>query len=578
MSIHLPFYATLIALSALVSAAVGFISWRNRDIPGTRPLAVLMAGVTVWGFAKLLELFSTGRSATIFWANVQYTGIVVVPVAWLVFAFRYTGRDGWLNRWTLGSLMVVPVLVYSLLWTNDFHGLFRTVNGIYRYGSLSVPNTTPGPVFWLHTGYSYLLLFVGSWVIVQLILMSDYQYYGQAIGLLIAVFVPWIGNGLFLAEVIPDGFDPTIVSFSATGLIFLGLVSRHRLLELVPAAKEVARDELIDTMSDAVLVVDGRERVVDVNPAARSILGSDSSAVIGRQLDAVCPPLADAVETPIPDDPEAAQTELSLIDDDKRRYYDVRVSNLTRGYGLVTGMLISLRDVSEQRQHEQRLNVLNRLLRHDLRTELNVIEGHTSLLADELTDSTLREHTDRIDTAVSTIIERSEKFARVARRLDADRSKPVDLAADVATLVETTRQAYPDVRITLTNPDEAWTTAGPVITTALEELVTNAIEHADRPDLEISVTVTVGQEDGRDVVRVRVADNGPGIPDDELEPIVQGAETQLMHSTGVGLWLVTWIVRETGGDIDISGGEYGSTVEMTLPRASADGREAETSS
>ncbi|SEQ93553.1 histidine kinase N-terminal 7TM domain-containing protein [Natrinema salaciae] len=574
MSIYLSSYHVLVALSAAVSCGIALTAWRNRDIPGARWLAVLMVAVTIWGLAKLLEMYSSGLSTTLFWVNVQYAGIVVVPVGWLAFAFEYTGRDGRVNGRTLASLLVVPVLVTVLLWTNETHGLFRTVDGIRRYGTFSVLHATAGPAFWVHIGYSYLLLVIGSWVIVQLTLLSNRQYYGQAIGLLVAVLVPWIGNAIYVTELAPAGFDPTIMAFTLTGLMLLVIVARHRFLALVPAAKEVARDELIETMSDAVLVVDGRGQIVDTNPAARAILGAGSSAVTGRQLGDVCPSLADVVETPIADENETVRTELSLVDDDMRRYYDVRVSVLTRGYGLVTGKLISLRDISEQRQHEQRLNVLNRLLRHDIRTELNVIKGHTSLLADELAESPLREHTARVDTAVTTIIERSEKFARVVKQLDVDRSEPVDLAADVATLVETTRRTHPDVRIAFTSDEEAWTTAGPFITTALEELVTNAIEHADRPDLEISIGVTVEQEDDRDVVRVRVADNGPGIPEAELEPIVQGTETQLTHSTGVGLWLVTWIVQETGGSIEITGGDDGSRVVITLPRASDRERDA----
>lgn len=568
MSLYQTFYPVLVFLSAVIACGITVVAWRNRDISGARWLAVHTAGVAVWGIAKLLEMYSGGLSPTIFWVNVQYAGIVVVPVSWLAFAFQYTGRERWVNGWTLAVLLIVPVLVTVLLWTNELHGLFRTVEGIRRYGSLSVLRSTFEPAFWLHAGYSYLLLLAGSWLIVQLAVLSFPQYSGQAFGLLVVVVVPWIGNAINLLERTPPGLDPTIIAFTLSGVILLGLVARHRLLELVPAAKEVARDELIDTMSDAVLVVDGRRQVVDANPAARSLIGATEGGVIGRPLADVCPPLADVVETPIADETETVRTELSLVDDDRNRYFDVRVKMLTRSYGLVTGKLISLRDITEQRQHEQRLNVLNRLLRHNLRTELNVVKGHTSLLADELTASSLREHTDRIDTAVTSIIEQSDKFARAVNQLDADSSGPIDLAAEIASIVETTRQAHPDVQLSLTSPPAAaWTTAGPFVTTAVEELVTNAIEHADRPDLEISITVTVDEVDGRDVIRVQVADNGPGIPEAELEPIVRGGETQLTHSTGVGLWLVTWIVEEAGGSIDITSGDDGTTVAVTLPRA-----------
>jgi signal transduction histidine kinase len=100
---------------------------------------------------------------------------------------------------------------------------------------------------------------------------------------------------------------------------------------------------------------------------------------------------------------------------------------------------------------------------------------------------------------------------------------------------------------------------------AIEELVENAIRHADvTPNVEVSTTTSA---DG-DSVALRVADNGPGIPDVERRGLTQDLERPLEHTSGLGLWMVRWSVTTAGGSIDIYDNEpRGTVVVIRLPRA-----------
>jgi len=564
MSSHHIFYVVLIAVAGGLSAPLSVVALRNRDIAGALPLGVLLLGVTLWTTSKVAELVSASLSATVFWANVQYVGIVVVTATWLLFALVYTGRSPWLTRRTVVLLTVEPLLVLFAIWTNGSHGLFRTSVDLVSYGSLSGLTATPGPAFWVHAAYSYLLLFLGAVLILRVLVRSDHLFRSQAIGLLLAVFSPWIGNGLFLLGATPPALDTTIIGFSITGTVLVVVTVRHRLLDIVPMVREVARDELIESMTDAVLVVDQRDQLVDGNPAAESLLGRDIREVVGRPLDEAFPALADAIDEASNGD-GTFQTELERREESAVRYYDVRVSPIQRGFGTLTGRLISLRDVTDQRQREQQLEVLNRLLRHNFRNDATAIQGNASLLRADITDPDARRRLETIERTIETMIERNERFSHLTERLEESDREAIDLAAKIEKLVAAKRRRHPEVAIALDCTESAWVDTGEVVVSALDELLTNSIKHNDSERPRVMISITSGARSGGNAVRLRVSDNGPGIPDYEIEPIDKGTETPLEHTSGVGLWLATWIVRKVDGSLAFAETDDGTTVTIRLP-------------
>ncbi|WP_280586957.1 histidine kinase N-terminal 7TM domain-containing protein [Halorubrum sp. Boch-26] len=554
----------LIAVAGGLSAPLSVIALRNRDIGGALPLGVLLSGVTLWATGKVGELVSSGLSTAVFWANVQYGGVVVVIAMWLLFVLVYTGRSTWVTRRTVVLLSVEPSLVLFAIWTNGSHGLFRTSMGLVSYGSLSGLTSTPGPVFWIHSAYSYLLLLVGTVLILRLLIRSDHLFRSQAIGLLVAVFSPWIGNGVFLLGAAPPALDTTIIGFSITGTVLVVITVRHRLLDIVPMVREVARDELIESMTDAVLVVDQRDRLVDGNPAAESLLGGEIREVVGRPLDDAFPALADVIDG-ASNGGGTLQTELERREESAVQYYDVRVSPIQRGFGTLTGRLISLRDVTDQRQREQQLAVLNRLLRHNFRNEATTIQGNASLLRADVTDPDARRRLETIERTIETMIERNERFSHLTDRLKESDGDVVDLAAEIEELVASKRRRHPEVAITLDCTESAWVDAGEVVVSALDELLTNSIKHNDTERPRVTISITSEAQGESDAVRLRLRDNGPGIPDHEIEPIDKGTETPLEHASGVGLWLATWIVRKVNGSLAFTETDDGTTVTVQLP-------------
>ena len=126
--------------------------------------------------------------------------------------------------------------------------------------------------------------------------------------------------------------------------------------------------------------------------------------------------------------------------------------------------------------------------------------------------------------------------------------------------VESFRTDYPGATIALDAPETCRIVGDPSIEIAMQELIENALEHADRPDPTVHIDLTTAGDDAR----IEIRDDGPGIPEQELRVLAAGTETPMEHASGVGLWLVTWTVDRVGGTVEFETDETGTTAVVTL--------------
>ena len=230
-------------------------------------------------------------------------------------------------------------------------------------------------------------------------------------------------------------------------------------------------------------------------------------------------------------------------------------------------VVITATDVTEARRYEQRLQVLNRVLRHDLKNDTNVIGGYADLLRDHV-DEEGDPYLDIIDRKVRTLTHLSDQAREidVALHSDAGRTE-IDLAELVDRLCESLESSFPHATVTVTVPDSAVVSADELLESAVRNVLENAVVHNDGDDPHVEATVV---PDG-DRFRIDVADDGPGIPPVERTVFSEARETALEHASGLGLWLVHWIVTESGGDLEIDTREpTGTVVRMWLPRADSE--------
>lgn len=214
---------------------------------------------------------------------------------------------------------------------------------------------------------------------------------------------------------------------------------------------------------------------------------------------------------------------------------------------------------------------LVRVLRHNLRTELNLIDGYAHQIQESETAETQAEYARGIRERVETMERVSAKAERTIREIQRETYRePQGVCAAVERVCAKMEEQYVTAVIRKDLPNFE-VDVSVTIESVLDELVENAIEHNDQdtPEVTIHVTIQEDEETPPPTVLITVDDNGPGIPDDERLVIEKGRETPLLHGSGLGLWFVHWVVTLAGGEITISQrSPRGTCVSLTLPRGS----------
>jgi PAS domain S-box-containing protein len=345
-----PLYVWPLLVTAAILAALALFAWRRRPTPGAGAFALLMVAASEWALGYALELGSTTLLAKVFWADVQYLGIVVVPGAWLVFVLRYVGAEEWLSRRNLALLAIEPVVMLALVRTSAAHGLVRSSVRLDSSGPFPALDYSYGVVFWINAAYSYVLLLVGILLLLHVSLRPPHLYRRQVIVLLIGLLAPWVGNVLYISGLRPFSYlDPSPFAFILTGLAVVGGLFRFRLLDLVP----IARSAIIESMDEGVLVLDAQDRVVDLNPAAAEVIGQPISEIIGRPADQILSAWPGMVERY--HDVAETRTQITLEVGDAQRTYDLRISPLYDRRGRLVGRLFVSLDVTKRKQAEKSL-------------------------------------------------------------------------------------------------------------------------------------------------------------------------------------------------------------------------------
>ncbi|WP_169315616.1 histidine kinase N-terminal 7TM domain-containing protein [Halogranum rubrum] len=546
----------VLLLTALVAAGLVVVARRHREISGSNWFAAVMVTVFLWSVIYALQLSSTDPTQVLRWHTLKYVPVIALPYAWFAFTMAYSGHTRFLSRRWLVGLALVPTISLVLVLTNDVHHVFWTART--PTGEFGAPGDVNGPGFWLHAVYSYTLILVGTLSIGWSFIRARTLYRGQTAILIAATFLPWIANALHLLEWLPlSDLDPTPVALAVTGLLFVVAVHYYRFLDLVPVAWELARDVAIEDMADGAIVLDVRNRIIDLNSTATTIFGFSRADATGRPLEDVSAVCVELVET------DTSTSELETFVDHEWRYYELQRSPLSTTGGRHVGHLITLHDITERKTREQRLEVQNRLLRHNLRNDLNVVLGYLELLDETLDDDDQREFLHRATNKGETLLQRSEKSRRLGKLIDRQiQLETVTLACLLDETLAICCDRFPDVELTTTLPSDLHVLADDGLTFVVLELVENAAEHTDGDcHVEISATAT---DDG---VELRIADDGPGIPPHEQAVLASGRETPLEHSTGIGLWLVRWMVTRYGGSVRIEDNEpRGSIVVLSLNR------------
>jgi diguanylate cyclase (GGDEF)-like protein len=350
------YYALSLFAGALVAGAVAAIAWKRAVTPVGRLLARLMAAVFIWSLAAAFEAAEAERAAKILLSKLEYLGIATVPVLMFLFALQFLRSGRRPPRVLMALLWAIPAATVLLAFTNERHGLIWSRFEQAATSGEHLLLYIHGPWFWVHAGYSYLLLAATT----VLLLLAYFRFKGiyrrQAAALLLAFPLPWIGNAVYLAGLAGAGrgYDFTPVGFAVAGLFLLWAMFRLQLVDIVP----VARERVMESMGESLLILDESGRLAATNPAARELMaevGGPARAVpeaklMGRPASELFPGWPDLAEALAA--PQSTVRELPLVRDGLAHYFDLRLSPLIGQGSLVTGWVAVLYDITRLKNAE----------------------------------------------------------------------------------------------------------------------------------------------------------------------------------------------------------------------------------
>ena len=334
-------------------------------------------------------------------------------------------------------------------------------------------------------------------------------------------------------------------------------------------------EAIVEVLPDPVYATDAEGRLTFVNRAFEEQLGSPgadagehfSEYTTAEDTETVLALLREMVGEGGPD---RATAEISVLTRDGRQLRVEDSIALLPGDDAFRGSAGVLRDVTERRRRQEVLTVMNRALRHNLRTNVATIVGYADLLDREV-DGEAETFVDRIRGSADWLATLGDTLRTLQQAIEANVAG--DVGVDVEDVVESVvadaREDHPGADLAVHVATTGALEAGWPLEYALENVVENAIVHSDRSEPAVDVWIADAPREGW--VDIHVEDDGPGVPPDERDVVVgDAAITQLQHGSGLGLWLTRWLVEVFDGELVIEDNDpRGTVVTLRLPRAAA---------
>jgi diguanylate cyclase (GGDEF)-like protein len=295
-----------IVIPTILAGTLGILSsgllWKRRPAKGSVPLALLFGAISIWSFTYSLEVIFTNYATKVFWLKSEYFGVVSVPVFWLLFCLRYANIHKPKSSRFLLIFSIIPVITLVLAWTNSYHHLIWQKVSLIDIFGLKLLQLEYGTWFWIHVFYSHSLYLSGMYFLFQHYFKTQKNLRFQARFIIIAGLIPGISNIFYLGSSNPLSIiDFTSLSFAVSGILIVWGLYYHKFLDIIP----VARDTIIENMRDGIIVVDLKDRIVDINPAAEKIINHTFKDVIGQPARQILTEIADwislskEVKTPV---------------------------------------------------------------------------------------------------------------------------------------------------------------------------------------------------------------------------------------------------------------------------------------
>ncbi len=310
-----------------------FLEWRR---PGARTLGSLLLAMTIWAAFYFLEISIPFLPLKIAARKFLFLGMTLAAPLWLGFALRYTSLSGWWSQRGRILILAVPgVTAFFLGVINESHQLIWVSMEMPPGGSFGPLQLVYGPAFWVYAMISYLFILIGF-----LLYITTYLRAPKV--LLMAALITMAAHLIFLLGLFPSNLDPTPLSFALSAPLFALGFFRFGLFNLFP----IAAPMIVENLRDAVIVMDGRDHVTNINRAGKEWLGMKDE-IVGRLIFEILPrPELFKEKWEIPN----AKVKLELGTNSQRLWYEATITQLVNRDKSLIGRVVVMHDNTQEQE------------------------------------------------------------------------------------------------------------------------------------------------------------------------------------------------------------------------------------
>jgi len=360
-------YLLIGVFTTIMALIIAYQAWKRRRAMGALWLTYLEIGVTIWSFAAIFEGASASAQLRFLWSKISYFGITTTPLFFLLFAYEYSRQVKIIRPQKIFLLAIFPLVTIFIALTNDVHHLLWT--------SVTIDPTTfigtygHGFYFGVLVVYSYMFLIVGLFFLLRALFQFSAYYRTQIILLLIGSCFPFLANIFYVFKLVPiKGFDWTPFAFSLTGIVLAWSLFRLHIFKLVP----IARTQLIEQMSDGLIVLDADDQIIDLNPSILKTLGINRTDYLGQPVSGL-PVVGQKINTLL-DLGDKAVIDVEFNRENLRRVLEIRLFAIKSRETQVVGRVLIVTDITVRKQIEEEREKLIHELQESI-NEVNTLHG-----------------------------------------------------------------------------------------------------------------------------------------------------------------------------------------------------------
>ncbi len=575
-------YAMILLVSGLIvgviSASIGF---QFKD--SLRWIGFTMFSIAVWGFFYGIELLHTEVRDMLFWTKIEYLGLLSAPACWMIFSMKYTSVDSNKVRLITKGLLSFALISYGLVATNSWHHLHYKSYWLIDSGPIPLLGIENGIWYYVQTAYAYICFFLGTLILWKRFRFANVHFRILTRLLIIGGFFPLLLNLLYQTSILKpfNGLDLTPFAFLFSYL-FVGIaIVRFKLLDLKP----IVRDKILEMFSQGVLVLDPKKKIVDFNPAVKSLFSNSELVRIGQSAEELFKTRPKILEFYVESYDNKSESKLEL--DDIKPFLKLELVPLLDKKNQISGHLLLIENITQEietneklKQQAVELQQLNNLkdkffsiISHDLK---GPIFGVKELI--HLTQSGLISHEEFLEI-LPEVSRNMEQVANLLENLLAWTSSQlrgehiVKKELELTTILRSQKNLLQriakekNISIELENLEETWVEADKnMLELVIRNLISNAIKFSP-PHQKVEVSLSKNEKE----VTVCVRDFGVGIEEENLTKLNSGTSFTTRgqnneSGTGLGLILAREYIFKNGGKLTINSkvGE-GSKFCFTLP-------------